>query len=317
MKRFADGWLQIRTEYLQECGLPLYLNALPTPDGIVLLDSGVARTPDASLRAELAEAGLRIEDIGLVVNSHAHPDHMGGNGRLREIADPVFAAPAAEAAWLEDNDRVLRELWDPNPDAYTLRGAQRAEVIAQLGERVRIDRLLRDGDEIPFGAAALTVVTTSGHSPGHIAVLDRGRGVLFTFDDVQGAGLPIAGTGLTLAPLYHDVERYLHGLHRLRGLEFDVMVPAHGEHLDRPAALARVDESIAFVERADQFVADHLERHREVRLGDLASAMATGLGDFGGVNLQTMSIARAHLDHQVRQGTVAPLWRRVTQEDQR
>lgn len=175
----------------------------------MLLDSGIAGTPETSIRGELARVGLRIEDISLVVNSHAHPEHMGGNGSLAGISSPVFAGPALEAGWLEDNDLLVRELWDANTDAYLMSPAERADLDLDLGERVRVDRLLRDDDEIVLTDTTLRVITTSGHSPGHIAVHDVGRGVLFTFDDVQGRGLPVAGNADWLAPLYLDVDRYV------------------------------------------------------------------------------------------------------------
>jgi hypothetical protein len=46
----------------------------------------------------------------------------------------------------------------------------------------------------------------------------------------------------------------------------------------------------------------------------LATALATELGPYGGLNLQTKSVAKAHLDHQVRRGILAPVWRRTEQE---
>ena len=315
MKRLADGWFQIRTEYLEFCGLPLYLHAYAGADGIVLLDSGVAATPAASVRPELAAAGLAIEDISLVVNSHAHPDHMGGNAALAAISDPVFAGPAAEAEWLEDNDALIDQLWEANPDAYRLSGPDRADLLGQLGERPRVERLLRDGDRIDLTEGALTVVSTSGHSPGHIALHDASRGLLFTFDDVQGAGVPLAHTDTWLPPLYHDVRRYRAGLRRLAALDFTTMLPSHGDPLDVDAGQARIAASLRFVDTAEELVAGYLDRHSPVRLGDLARELGTRLGSFGGINLQTMSIAKAHLDDLVRRGEVAPLFTRVTKDD--
>jgi glyoxylase-like metal-dependent hydrolase (beta-lactamase superfamily II) len=311
VKRFADGWFQIRTEYLEFCGLPLYLHAYAGADGIVLLDSGVAATPAASVRPELAAAGLAIEDISLVVNSHAHPDHMGGNAALAAISDPVFAGPAAEAEWLEDNDALIDQLWEPNPDAYWLSPSERADLVGLLGSRPRVERLLRDGDVID---GFLTVVSTSGHSPGHIALHDASRGLLFTFDDVQGAGVPIAHTDTWLAPLYHDVRRYRAGLERLASLEFTTMLPSHGDPLDAVAGQARIAESLRFLSLAEELVSEYLDKHSLVRLGSLASELGTRLGPFGGVNLQTISIAKAHLDDLVRQGSVAPLFSRLHKE---
>lgn len=317
MKKFADGWIQLQTEYLQLCGLPLWLHAFADGDGIVLLDSGVSGTPERSIRSELAAAGLRIEDITLVVNSHAHPDHMGGNSALDEISSPVFAGPAAETEWLEDNEALIRGLWEPSPDAYILSEDERSELRELLGPRVRVERLLRDGDEIALSDARLQVVTTSGHSPGHIAVRDADRGLLFTFDDVQGLGTPIAHRDQVLAPLYHDVDRYRSGLRRLQEMEFSSLIPSHGQPLDHDAGMTRLADSLAFVDTAEDFVSDYLHRHTVVRLRELADALGTKLGPYGGVNLQTISVAKAHLDHLVRTGDAATYWRSTGTHDQR
>lgn len=308
MKRFADGWVQLRTEYLQTCGLPLWIHALPHDDGVLLLDSGVAETPERSLRGELDAAGLAIADVDLVVNSHAHPDHMGGNSELARIAGPTFAAPAAEAGWLEDNDTLIDELWEPAPDAHRLSPDERADLEAQLGQRVRVERLLRDGDRLEVSSGTLRVVTTSGHSPGHIALHDEGRGLLFTFDDVQGAGVPIAGTDTWLAPLYLDVRRYRAGLQHLLELDFDLLVPSHGDPLSAAPGRDRIRQSLDFVDRVDEFVDAEVAGRDDVGLRELAEAIGTRLGPFGGVNLQTVSVARAHLDDLVRAGRASTRW---------
>jgi glyoxylase-like metal-dependent hydrolase (beta-lactamase superfamily II) len=312
VKELVPGCLRLDTDYLQVCGLPLALHAMVDGDQLVLLDSGIASTPETFVRSELRAAGLRIEDVTLVVNSHAHPDHRGGNGAIRAAAGGArFAAPAQELGWFEDDGLMLRELWGANPEAYALTETEDAGIRDQLGDLVRIDQPLRDGDELPLPGGGLTVVTTSGHSPGHIAVHDPHRKLLFTFDDVQGRGTPFPSGDGWLAPLYHDVERYLGGLRRLRDLEFDLLLPSHGEPLDQDAGTARINESIAFVGRLDEFVQTYLDTRDAVGVRELAQAIGTQVGDFGGITLQTVSLARAHLDHAVRRGGVTPFWRRT------
>lgn len=306
--REIPDWVRIETEYLHACGLPLWLHALPHDGGLMLLDAGTSDTPETSLRGALAEAGHRIEDISLVVNSHAHPDHMGGNEALAAVTSARFAGPAAEVEWLEDNEAVYDQLWLANPEAYQPDPDERADIERMLGARVHIDQLLRDGDTIETSEGSVQVVTTSGHSPGHIAIHDAGRGVLFTFDDVQGSGVPIAHTELLLAPLYHDVRRYRNGLRHLLELDFETLVPAHGDPLDAEAGRARIQESLDFVDRADELVHDLVTGRRGAGLREVAEELGTRLGPYGGVNLQTASVARAHLDDQVRRGLLAPRW---------
>jgi hypothetical protein len=47
--------------------------------------------------------------------------------------------------------------------------------------------------------------------------------------------------------------------------------------------------------------------HAETNLAHLAPAVGTRIGPYGGVSLQTMSIAKAHLDRHVRSGWLAPV----------
>jgi glyoxylase-like metal-dependent hydrolase (beta-lactamase superfamily II) len=98
-----------------------------------------------------------------------------------------------------------------DPAAYRLRPA-------------RVTRALADGDEISLGDRTLTVLHLPGHSPGSIALLDRGNGILFTGDVVYDDdelldeldGSDIAGylqTMARLAALPADAVRVVHAGH--------------------------------------------------------------------------------------------------------
>jgi hypothetical protein len=103
------------------------------------------------------------------------------------------------------------------------------------------------------------------------------------------------------------------GLRRLAELDFEVMVPAHGDHLDRESALARITERIAFVERADarQRVPGPTQGDPAARLGHSAGNRTRPLWR---AQSPDQVRAKAHLDHQVRRGILAPVWRRTEQE---
>jgi glyoxylase-like metal-dependent hydrolase (beta-lactamase superfamily II) len=303
----APGIHRLATDYPQVCGLPLWLHVIDAGSELVLLDAGIASTPESSTAPELAALGLGLSDLTLVVNSHAHPDHMGGNAVLQKHSGARFAAPALEAAWLEDNERLLSELWGSDPDAMEVSAAERAELLGMLDERVRVDVLLRDGDRLP-GDRSLQVITTSGHSPGHIAVLDETSRTLFTFDDVQGRGRPYLDSSVWLAPLYTDVNRYTAGLTRLLELDFDALVPSHGDSMDATAGRRAVEDSLEWVSDVDALTRRLLQKRGSLTVRELAGAIGSELGEYGGVNLQTVRMARAHLEHLALQRDAVPRW---------
>ena len=232
---------------------------------------------------------------------------MGGNAVLRKHSDARFAAPALEAGWLEDNERLLSELWGSDPAALDLSVAERAELLDMLDDRVRVDVLLRDGDHLP-GERPLQVITTSGHSPGHIAVLDETSRTLFSFDDVQGRGQRYLESPVWLAPLYTNVDHYEAGLNRLLALDFDALVPSHGDVLDADAGRRRIAESLEWVAEVDALTVRLLRARGSLTVRDLATAIGTDLGNYGGINLQTVRMARAHLERLARQGAAEPRW---------
>ena len=304
----APGVHRLATDYPHVCGLPLWLHVIDAGDELVLLDAGIASTPEAATGPELKKLGLDLADLTLIVNSHAHPDHMGGNAILKDRSGARLAAPAAEAGWLEDNETLVSELWGSDPAAMDLDVRERAELFEMLGDRVRIDLLLRDGDLLPSGDRPLQVITTSGHSPGHIAVLDERSRTLFSFDDVQGRGQRYLDGKVWLAPLYTDVERYVGGLQRLLELDFDALVPSHGDVLTADQGRQKVEQSLEWVHDVHEFTTASLRRKGSLTVRELAGSIGTELGDFGGICLQTVRMARAHLELLARRGGAEPRW---------
>jgi glyoxylase-like metal-dependent hydrolase (beta-lactamase superfamily II) len=283
------------------------LHVIEAGPELVLLDAGIASTPEAATAPELTKLGLGLADLTLVVNSHAHPDHMGGNAVLKRMSGARVAAPAAEVGWLEDNETLLTELWGSDPAALDLSPTERDELLGMLDERVRVDVLLRDDDLLP-AERPLRVVTTSGHSPGHIAVLDETSRTLFSFDDVQGRGQPFLDNSVWLAPLYTDVDRYVAGLNRLLSLDFDALVPSHGDVLDADAGRKRITDSLEWVDEVHTFTSNLLRTKGSLTVRELAGEIGTQLGDFGGLCLQTVRMARAHLELLARERTAEPRW---------
>jgi glyoxylase-like metal-dependent hydrolase (beta-lactamase superfamily II) len=148
-----------------------------TGDELVLVDTGNGPkmdakereifdlAPDNPLVDNLAAAGVRPEDVTLVLLTHLHMDHVGGATRLAgEEVVPAF--PNARVA-------VQRVEWeDALHNRSHMRTSYRLENLRPLQESGRL-RLL-DGDAEP--APGLSVHVTGGHTRGHHCVFVRSGG---------------------------------------------------------------------------------------------------------------------------------------------
>jgi metallo-beta-lactamase class B len=136
------------TYYVGTQGLSSVL--ITSPAGHVLIDGAL---PESASRivANIRSLGFRIEDVKLIVNSHAHFDHAGGIADLQRLS----GAHVAVSQWTAD---VMNKGAVPRDDPQfgTL------EPIARVA---RVETF-KDGEALSAGAVTVTAHLTPGHTPG-------------------------------------------------------------------------------------------------------------------------------------------------------
>jgi hydroxyacylglutathione hydrolase len=163
---------------------------------ITLVDTGVAGC-EFQIFDYIRSTGKSPSEIGLIILTHSHPDHMGAARAIQQVTGCRIAAHPAERAWIEDMERQNRER--PVPGFDTL-----------VGGSVRVDQELRDGDLVEIGEFhELQVIHTPGHSPGSISLSMRLEGALFS-----GDAIPVTGD----LPVYDDALASARSIQRLREL---------------------------------------------------------------------------------------------------
>lgn len=130
------------------CGIVVLLIA--SPDGHVLLDGATAEAAP-HIATNIEALGFRLSDVKWIGTSHEHHDHVGGVAELQRLTGAKLAARAEAKRALETG------LLDP------------ADPQAGLHEpfpAARVDRVLRDGEQLVVGPLALTIHATPGHALG-------------------------------------------------------------------------------------------------------------------------------------------------------
>ncbi|HET6393400.1 MAG TPA: MBL fold metallo-hydrolase [Blastococcus sp.] len=185
----------------------------PFPDAnLLLLPGRQAALVDSGFIGHATETAAwvraRTADLALVVNTHWHSDHVGGNALLQ-------AGGAGVAASTPDADAVARR--DP--------GCCVAEYLDQPVAPYTVDEPLDDGQVVRLGDAEWQVVRTPGHTPGHLSLWQPEERLLVVGDalsdyDVGWVNVALDGPAAAATAVA--------SLQRLTDLSPRVVLPAHG-----------------------------------------------------------------------------------------
>ncbi len=204
---------------------------LITSDPPVLIDTGY-HTDLARLEAGLAARGVRPRDIGLIINTHTHSDHIGGNAAIQARSGAPIAMHEYEGRPISQGD------WWGTGVRY----------LDQEAPPFLVARYLHDGETLQFGDLRLEVLHVPGHSSGSVALYERSRetlivGDVFHASDVGWINAPIEGT--------IAVYNALRSIERLRRLPIRRAYSGHGPEITDVDKSAR-----AAIERIESFIAD-------------------------------------------------------------
>ena len=187
----------IKTVQVGELRTNCYIVASNKTKEAIIIDPG----DEADKIIDAIEKG-KFKPI-LIVNTHAHPDHVGANFKLAEKYGIV-------AALGEDGYRMIEDFKRYFEDFSGLKL-----------EDLSIERLLQDNNMINIGELKLKVINTPGHSKGSVCLY--GEGVLFSGDTL------FAGTyGRTDIPGGSE-EEMQESIKKLMELPDETVVyPGHG-----------------------------------------------------------------------------------------
>ncbi|MFC5204386.1 MBL fold metallo-hydrolase [Streptomyces kaempferi] len=177
-----------------------------------LVDTGFVGHADETAAWARAHAG----PIDLVVNTHWHSDHVGGNALLQ-------AQGATIAAGTPEADAITRR--DP--------GCCGAEYLDQPVAPYTVNVPLDDGQVLQLGDTDWQAVRTPGHTPGHLALWQPEERILVVGDalsdyDVGWVNLALDGPDAATTALT--------SLKRMADLDPRLILPSHGPIPTDPAA---------------------------------------------------------------------------------
>lgn len=189
--------------------------------GDTVIDSGTGFN-FTRLKTHLAALKLNLESVKHVINTHAHFDHVGGNGYFYEADVAIHEA-----------------------DAYIIEnGDMKASYADFFDGRLKphpVQRKLREGDVFNVNGIELRVLHTPGHTQGSICLYNQERGILFSGDTIFSDGV-----GRTDMPGGDD-EALAESMEKLAKLKVNKLFPGHGDPI-KEGADQTIREMLKFAE---------------------------------------------------------------------
>lgn len=219
LRVFERGWLSANSILFQASG------------GTALVDTGYS-THSAQIVALVGNA-LGSRSLDLVLNTHLHSDHCGGNAALQQAYPGVCTMIPPGLA------RFVRQ-WDPVALSYTPTG--------QTCPPFGFGGLLVPGREVVLGDAGWQIHSAPGHDQHSVILFEPATRTLISADALWETGFGIVFDELEGVQAFGEVAATLD---LIESLAPSVVIPGHGAVFDNVAAALATARS-----RLESFVTD-------------------------------------------------------------
>lgn len=218
--------------YVGTQGLGSYL--FTTDDGHILIDGALEESVPL-IEANIEQLGFKVEDIKILLNSHAHFDHSAGLAQLKADTGAQMVAMEGDVSALEGGFYLGYEnepAWNAPP--------------------VKVDRVIQDGDTVELGNHVLTAHHTPGHSRGCTSWGTTASAYGDNYEVLVFCSASVAANSLVEPEQYPGiVDDYRTTFEIAKNMSVDVPLAPHPEFFDLIAkrdAMAEDDSENPFID---------------------------------------------------------------------
>jgi len=230
--------------YVGSKDLASYL--ITTPEGDILINSSLEASVPL-IGASLEKLGHHWSDVKILLISHAHWDHCAGSAAVKKLSGAQYMVMEQDVKAVESGGSWRPRLGRDSMPQYP---------------PLKVDRVLKDGDQVTLGGAVLTAHLTPGHTAGCTTwTMDVREGERDLHAVIIGSPNVNEGYQLVNNKDYPNIATdYQTTFRVLKALPVDLFLGAHGMYFDMTSKYDRRQkgEKDVFIDPAgySRYVAD-------------------------------------------------------------
>ena len=233
----------------------------PFSNSIMVLDKRKALI-DTGCGLPIIEKLMELVRFDLVLNTHSHPDHTGGNWIVRERSEARIVVPEDEQDSIGSMDKLsvrmmgahLGEIW-------------KREYLPITGYRdFTPDGVYGDGAEFDLGALKLVAVHTPGHLRDHYCFFEPASGTMI------GADIDLSPFGPWYGNAESNIDAFKASVDRLRNMPIATYISGHAKPVHEPYLGRRLKAYLAVFDERQADILALIPEGRWITLEELVYA---------------------------------------------
>ena len=275
-------------------------------DNVVLVDTGIAATPEAAIFPYMDSLGLKPSSLTLAITTHSDMDHQGGNDALKQHSPGTWlSCGEADRGLVEDPRTLYGVRYNFLREKHGL--GFEADPPSDAGKPRKMDLTFSGGEVIRLrNDWALEVLHVPGHTHGHLSLYDRKHRTAFVGDAIHGRGCPKAEGGMSIPVTYYYVDLYLSTLRYFECLDLGVLHSGHWPMMHGEEIKDFIAESRQTVELFDRVILKSLAKASAgLTMIELIAAVSDAVGDWPEeTRYLAMFPVKGHMDRLEERGEV-------------
>ncbi|PLS15444.1 MBL fold metallo-hydrolase [Bacillus sp. M6-12] len=199
---------------------------------VILIDTGYPGLADR-IYAAIELAGVPADRLNKIIITHQDLDHIGSLPALSEKAAGSIEVLAStfEKPYIEGEERLLKLTPEAIAQIESILPANVPEEWKRAFKAVlenppssKVHRIIEDGEELPF-CGRLNVISTPGHTPGHISLYHKQSKTLIAADALTIVSGQLQGPDRKQTL---DMDTAIKSLYKLAQYDIEHIICYHG-----------------------------------------------------------------------------------------